>query len=87
MINATVTTSSGRPLACRSYLMHVAPPKLAAGETLPAERQPSLVYKRVVIAGARESGLPADYIARLEAIPDNGSSGVDPPVPLDSLPV
>ena len=82
VFNATVETPAGEQLLCRSYRMHVEPAK---EHPLPASRQPSHIYKRVVLAGARESRLPQDYIDHLEAIPDNGSHGIDPPISLDSL--
>ncbi|KAK3927296.1 Gamma-glutamylcyclotransferase [Frankliniella fusca] len=88
VFNATVHTpgpGAGGALQCRCYYMRVEPPRLAPGEPRPAERQPSLVYKQVLLHGARESGLPAEYIARLEAVQDNGSAGKAPPISLDSL--
>lgn len=84
VFNATVLTPAGGSVRCRCYMMGVVPAKVSEAER-PAERQPSLVYKQVVLAGAAESGLPADYIARLRAVRDNGSPGVDPPVTLESL--
>ena len=33
---------------------------------------PSKVYKNVIIQGAKQNGLPADYINQLENIQDNG---------------
>jgi len=36
---------------------------------LDPERRPYSWYKRLVIAGADEAGLPAEYIAQLESIP------------------
>ena len=45
--------------------------------------RPSTVYKRVIVQGARENGLPADYIKKLESIEDNGYDGdVDVKLPL-----
>ncbi len=44
---------------------------------------PSLRYKNVIIAGAKEHNLPQDYITYLQNIPDNGYNGdVDVNVPL-----
>lgn len=85
VFNATVLTPDGEVLHCRSYLMRLVPPKLQPGESRPPERQPSLVYKKVIVTGARESGLPADYVARVEAVADNGSAGSSPPISLESL--
>ena len=33
---------------------------------------PSKVYKNVIIQGAKQNGLPPDYITQLENIQDNG---------------
>ena len=33
---------------------------------------PSKVYKNVIIQGAKQNGLPEDYINQLENIQDNG---------------
>ena len=33
---------------------------------------PSKVYKNVIIQGAKQNGLPEDYITQLENIQDNG---------------
>lgn len=85
VFNATVRTPDGEVLHCRSYLMRLVPTKLSPGESRSPERQPSLVYKKVIVTGARESGLPAEYIARIEAVADNGSAGSEPPISLDSL--
>ena len=34
--------------------------------------RPSPPYKEVILQGALEAGLPEDYIAGIEAVPDNG---------------
>ena len=40
------------------------------------DRRPSAVYKNVMIQGAKENGVPDDYIKNcLEAIEDNGYTG------------
>ncbi|XP_046387088.1 gamma-glutamylcyclotransferase-like [Ischnura elegans] len=47
---------------------------------LPEKRRPSPEYRRVVVLGALETGLPAEYTSALEMIPHNGyagSSGLD----------
>lgn len=61
-----VTTVAGETLDCRCYQ-----------QTRPWEtdRRPSVVYKNVMIRGARENGVPDDYIRYLEAIEDNGYEG------------
>ena len=59
----TVETSAGDRVTCRSY--HVVSPDLAGFAPSPA-------FKATLLRGARDCGLPEDYIARLEAITDNG---------------
>lgn len=58
-----VTTPAGDVVRCRSYV--VADPHLEG-------YLPSPAYRDAVVRGARAIGLPVAYIARLEAIPDNG---------------
>lgn len=58
----TVETPAGDRVTCRSY--HVVTPDLVG-------IAPSPAFKATLLRGARTCGLPADYIARLEAIPDN----------------
>ena len=64
-----VTTPAGDVVRCRSYA--VAEPNLD-------EYLPSPAYRDAVVRGARSAGLPAAYIARLEAIEDNGRAGAGP---------
>lgn len=61
----TVETSGGDRVTCRSY--HVVTPD-AAGFA------PSPAFKATLLRGARACGLPASYVARLEAIADNGAT-------------
>ena len=61
-----VTTPAGDEVRCRSYA--VAAPNLEG-------YLPSPAYRDTVVRGARRIGLPEAYIARLEAIPDNGRAG------------
>ena len=58
-----VTTPAGDVVRCRSY---------AVVDPDPAGFLPSPPFKRTLVRGARALGLPAAYIARLEALPDNG---------------
>ena len=45
--------------------------------------RPSTVYKRVIVHGAIENGLPEHYIKKLDKIEDNGYDGeVDVQLPL-----
>ena len=62
----TVTTPAGDEVTCRSY--RVAHP---SAEVI----SPSPPFKATLIEGAHECGLPASYIAGLDAIRDNGYGG------------
>lgn len=64
-----VTTPAGDVVRCRSYA--VAAPNRD-------EYLPSPAYRDAVVRGARSVGLPTAYIARLEAIEDNGRAGARP---------
>lgn len=75
MISASVEVPSGETVKCRSYQLTDLPAKLATGETLPDERQPSKAYLDTILEGADESGLPSDYIEQLKTIPHNGFCG------------
>ena len=64
-----VTTPAGDTVRCRSYT--VAAPHLEG-------YLPSPAYRDLLVQGARAVGLPAGYLARLAAIPDNGRTGGGP---------
>ncbi len=65
-IEVEVTTVSGNQLKCRTYEML----------TLTHEdNRPSPQYLSIIIMGAKECGLPKEYIGRLESIDHNGYSG------------
>jgi hypothetical protein len=55
-----VVTQAGTQVLAQTYV----------SEMLTADPVPHAWYKRLVIEGAREQGLPADYVARLEARPE-----------------
>ena len=57
---------TGEVVSCRSYVQ--------TKERVSQMRDgvPSLAYKNVVLAGARENGFPVDYIRQIETLPDNG---------------
>jgi len=65
-LQVDVTSLDGQTLSVRTYQM-----------TLPYEEnaRPSVVYKRVVATGARQSGLPQDYLEHIDRIEDNGYDG------------
>lgn len=68
----TVTTLDGLKVECRTYQQTVNPPPREDIEDIPFDRRPSITYLECIIRGAVECGLPADYITKLKAIPDNG---------------
>jgi gamma-glutamylcyclotransferase len=65
-ITVEVTTPAGDQVRCRTYQV-VAPE--------PDGFLPSPAYRETILRGARAIGLPADYVARLAAIEDNGRQG------------
>lgn len=65
-ITVEVTTPAGDLVRCRCY--QVVTPD-------PGGFPPSPAYKDTIVTGARELALPAPYLARLEAIEDNGIQG------------
>ena len=65
-ITVEVTTLAGDVVRCRAYQV-VSPD--------PAGIPPSPAYKQTILRGAQALGLPATYLARLEAIEDNGREG------------
>lgn len=70
-----VEMPNGTTVECRSYHLTDQPPKLEEGAAWPDERKPSQVYLNTIVAGAKESGLPAEYIQQLETIPHNSYNG------------
>eukprot|EP00057_Strongylocentrotus_purpuratus_P020850 XP_011675324.1 PREDICTED: uncharacterized protein LOC577509 isoform X2 [Strongylocentrotus purpuratus] len=72
-IDVTVTTPEGSSHICRTYQL---------GENV-EEMLPSPHYMKVLIEGAKQSGLPASFVKHLEAIPHNGDS--NPPPIMDTL--
>lgn len=64
-----VTTIQGEVLTCRCY-------RQTRNEWGDVDRRPSAAYKKLMIRGAGENGVPADYITNyLERIVDNGYDG------------
>ncbi len=62
-VTVEVTTPAGDRVRCRSYQVVTPDPR-----TPP----PSKAFKDTLVRGARTVGLPASYVARLAALPDNG---------------
>ncbi len=65
-IEVEVTTVSGSKLKCRTYEM------LSLAHE---DNQPSPQYLSIIVMGAKECGLPEEYIGKLENIEHNGYSG------------
>ena len=64
-VEIVVESDATRQLVtCRTY---VEKPERAADPG-----PPSVVYKKVIIAGALENNFPEEYLTQLNAIPDNG---------------
>ena len=69
-ITVTVTTKTGLQIPCFVYVM-----RDNKGKSLPSKP-----YLDTLIEGAREHGLPNEYIANLEKMDHNGYCGtVSPP--------
>lgn len=64
-VTVEVTTPAGDRVRCRSYQV-VAPD--------PRTPPPSKAFRDTLVRGARTVGLPASYVARLAALPDNGQA-------------
>ncbi|KAL0850989.1 hypothetical protein ABMA28_006882 [Loxostege sticticalis] len=60
---------------CRAYVQKVNPLPRGDNDDIPVERWPSWAYKEVIIAGARENGLPEYYIEDLKKMKHNGEEG------------
>ena len=67
-IDVTVTTPEGSSHICRTYQL----------DENVEEMLPSPHYMKVLIEGAKQSGLPASFVKHLEAIPHNGDSNPPP---------
>ncbi|KAH9519965.1 hypothetical protein Btru_071374 [Bulinus truncatus] len=61
--------SNGEKIKCRTYEMQ----KNTTGYSLPSPH-----YKKVLIDGARQNGLPEEYIEYLESFEDNGVTDTPP---------
>ena len=66
-----VVGSDGRRWPCFSYSVVAAKRVRVKGGGF-KRFEPSVQYRACVLRGARESGLPPDYVGRLEAIADSG---------------
>lgn len=68
-LSLEVATPDGEVISCRSY--QVASPNLEG-------YAPSPAYRDTLVRGARALGLPAEYVAGLEALEHNGRGGGGP---------
>ncbi|KAH9641776.1 hypothetical protein HF086_003902 [Spodoptera exigua] len=60
---------------CRTYLQTIYPLPRGNRDPIPAERWPSWGYKKILIFGARQHGLPQYYLRFLRKFIDNGDKG------------
>lgn len=60
---------------CRSYMQKVYPLPRGNRDPIPAEQWPSWAYKKFIIIGAKQNGLPLYYIRFLRKLKDNGNEG------------
>lgn len=74
-LQVDVKCSDGTTKNCRTYQQTAVPALVQNLRDLPLERKPSKVYWKVIIQGAKESGLPDDYQTFLNNIPHNGYDG------------
>ncbi|XP_040161751.1 gamma-glutamylcyclotransferase-like isoform X1 [Anopheles arabiensis] len=78
-----VVLPTGDTLDCRVYQLVRNPCCLAPdAEDRPYERQPSKTYMNIIVNGAKETGLPDDYVSLLKRIKHNGNTG-DPQLSLE----
>ncbi|GJQ84399.1 hypothetical protein Trydic_g3874 [Trypoxylus dichotomus] len=60
---------------CRVYKLTQEAEVIQNIEDLPENRRPSPAYLKIILLGAGESNLPADYVEFLKKIPNNGYVG------------
>ena len=75
-VELTVEASNGGPVSCMAYQLRTETRDESLEEYGADKLLPSLRYKNVIIQGAKEHNLPAEYITYLQNIPDNGYNGV-----------
>ncbi|XP_049543754.1 gamma-glutamylcyclotransferase-like [Anopheles darlingi] len=77
-----VVLPTGGTLDCRVYQLVNNPCPLGEAEERPYERQPSKTYMNIIINGAKETGLPEEYVSWLKSVQHNGNTG-DPQLSLE----
>jgi len=70
-LQVEVALEGNTKLTCRTY--QLVPERL--GPDGQGKGIPSLLYKSVIVAGARQNNLPSSYISFLENLKDNGYQG------------
>lgn len=70
-----IELSDGTFEQCRVYQQHATPEFCENIQDIPHKRQPSEIYLKTIILGAKESDLPKFYQEFLQKIPHNGYSG------------
>ncbi|XP_023170617.1 gamma-glutamylcyclotransferase-like [Drosophila hydei] len=65
-------------IICRAYHLSNQPETIVHGQAandveVPPNRQPSHTYLKVLVKGAEESGIPADYVKWLRGLQHNGN--------------
>ncbi|XP_013197115.2 gamma-glutamylcyclotransferase-like [Amyelois transitella] len=68
----TIFTEDGKKVECRTYQQTINPPPRRDDQDIPIDRRPSMTYMECILKGAKECGLPKEYIKKLERIPHNG---------------
>lgn len=72
--NVTVETPEGESKTCRCYKLVDNPPPLGPNNEF--TKEPSKTYLSVIITGAKETGLPEEYLNKLKQIKSNGRQAV-----------
>ncbi|KAJ8686316.1 hypothetical protein QAD02_022110 [Eretmocerus hayati] len=73
--SVTVNIPGGNRVEARVYEQCRLPDKYVRPDLLPPERQPSLVYLSTMTEGAKEFGIPENYVRYLESFKNNGYNG------------
>ncbi|KAL1381566.1 hypothetical protein pipiens_013370, partial [Culex pipiens pipiens] len=81
-INATNLPDLDKQEGVHNQLVKNPAPLEGGEEERPFERQPSKTYMDVIVRGAKETGLPEDYVRFLETVKHNGYTG-DPQFEID----
>ncbi|CAH2005519.1 unnamed protein product [Acanthoscelides obtectus] len=74
-LEVEVESSDGKVMRARTYRETAEIKEYVDLSKLPAERQPSTIYLKTILTGAKESGLPSEYQEILKTICDNGYQG------------